>query len=249
MSRLGIIEKALLVTGLAAVDIWLLSNADKAIYQAWQGWVFDREVQGQPATVDAFVVEKREQIERWLGARDYTQSKPLVRVPAAPPPSEPGSVPLRTSPPNDALVGRLTIPRLRVSAIIREGVGESTLRVALGHIPNTALPGEAGSIGIAGHRDTLFRALRKIRSNDLIRLETLDGNYVYRVEDTAVVSPRDTQVLQATHSPELTLVTCYPFYYVGSAPDRFIVKAHQVSATPQKASFPEDRQSRAAPTS
>lgn len=249
MSRLGTIEKVLLVAGLAAVDIWLLSNADKAIYQAWQGWVFDREVQGQPATVDAFIVEKREQFTRWLGARDDSQSTPPPRVPTASPPSARDSVPRQTSPPTDALVGRLTIPRLRVSAIIREGVGESTLRVALGHIPNTALPGEAGSIGIAGHRDTLFRALRKIRSNDLIRLETLDRNYVYRVEDTAVVSPQDTQVLQAKHSPELTLVTCYPFYYVGSAPDRFIVKAHQVSTTPQKASFPENRDSRAGPTS
>jgi sortase A len=253
MKRSGGVEKALLLTGLAAIDLWLLSNADKAIYQAWQGWVFDREVRGQPANLDAFLAEKREQLKQWLGAPDRNQDQNTEarrsRVPAEPPASQRNSAPLRVSPPADAVVGRLTIPRLRMSAMIREGVGESTLRVALGHIPNTAFPGESGNIGIAGHRDTLFRALQNIRTDDLILLETLDGNYVYRVEDTAVVGPRDTQVLQARQPLELTLVTCYPFHYVGAAPERFIVKAHEVSATSKKTSFPKLHESQDGPTS
>ena len=82
---------------------------------------------------------------------------------------------------------------------------------------------------MAGHRDTLFRGLRAIRKNDLILLETLGGEYRYRVEGTKIVSPRDVGVLKANPYAELTLVTCYPFYYVGSAPDRFIVKARQAA--------------------
>lgn len=111
--------------------------------------------------------------------------------------------------------------------MVRQGVGEDTLRVALGHIPTTALPGESGNVGIAGHRDTLFRPLQKVRRNDLIVFETRSGKYVYRVQSTKVVGPKDVDVLEPKSSPELTLVTCYPFYYVGSAPERFIVEARQ----------------------
>ena len=125
-------------------------------------------------------------------------------------------------------VGRLVIPRLHVRAMVREGVGEDTLSLALGHIPETALPGEKGNVGIAGHRDTLFRSLRNIRKNDLIVFETRNGTYEYRVEGMQIVKPAQVSVLKASGGHELTLVTCYPFYYIGSAPDRFIVKARQV---------------------
>jgi sortase A len=133
----------------------------------------------------------------------------------------------------NALVGRLTIPRLHMDAMVREGSSEATLRLALGHIEGTALPGHGGNVGVAGHRDTLFRELRKIEKNDLIQFETLAGNYVYQVEGTEIVKPQDVDVLKASLYPELTLITCYPFYYVGSAPDRFIVKARQVSTNLQ----------------
>ena len=99
------------------------------------------------------------------------------------------------------------------------------LGVAIGHVPGTALPGQQANVGVAGHRDTLFRGLRDIKTNDLIEFETLAGKYSYRVGSTEIVKPDDVSVLQAGSSPELTLVTCYPFNYVGSAPDRFIVKA------------------------
>jgi sortase A len=123
--------------------------------------------------------------------------------------------------------------------VVREGAGEDTLGVALGHIPGTALPGRPGNVGVAGHRDTLFRGLRNIRKDDLIEFETLGGKFDYQVESTRIVTPRDVDVLNASAQPELTLVTCYPFYYVGSAPDRFVVKARQIGiAPPQPQSAP-----------
>jgi sortase A len=113
--------------------------------------------------------------------------------------------------------------------IVREGDGERTLSLALGHIPGTALPGQGGNTGVAGHRDTLFRSLRSIGRNDRIQFQTLSGNYDYRVESIQVVRPSDVAVLSPGPYPELTLVTCYPFYYVGAAPERFVVKARQIS--------------------
>jgi len=124
-----------------------------------------------------------------------------------------------------SLVGRIAIPRLDVSTIVLEGVDATTLLRGAGHIPETALPGDHGNVGIAAHRDSFFRALKDIRKNDTIRLETMEGTFRYRVDWTRVVTPEDTAVLDDTGAPALTLVTCYPFSYVGSAPNRFIVRA------------------------
>ena len=129
---------------------------------------------------------------------------------------------------NGALIGRLEIPRLKMRAVVREGAGEDTLDVALGHIPGTALPGQPGNAGIAGHRDTLFRGLSNIEKDDTIEFQTPAGSYDYKVEGTRIVKPDDVDVLHAGAHPEMTLVTCYPFYYVGSAPNRFIVTARLV---------------------
>ncbi|HVN07002.1 MAG TPA: class D sortase [Bryobacteraceae bacterium] len=131
-------------------------------------------------------------------------------------------------PKNGALIGRLIIPQVDLRAAVREGAGADTLAVALGHIPGTALPGQAGNVGVAGHRDTLFRCLRHIHKNDTVEFQTPAGDYTYAVEETHVVSPRDVGVLEASRQPELTLVTCFPFYYVGPAPHRFIVRARLV---------------------
>lgn len=122
-------------------------------------------------------------------------------------------------------IGRLDIPRLHVSAIVRAGSDAKTLRLAVGHIPGTALPGAAGNMGLAGHRDTFFRRLRDITPDDEIRFTTPAGIYTYRVQRTDIVHPSDVWVLEPTPGPTLTLVTCYPFTYVGSAPERFIVRA------------------------
>ncbi len=137
-----------------------------------------------------------------------------------------------TEPPEvarDGLIGRIEIPRLRISVALAEGADAATLRKAAGHIEGTAFPGDAGNVGIAGHRDTFFRPLRHIRPNDLIVLDTLRGSYRYRVVSTRIVRPRDVGVLSPTPHQALTMVTCYPFYYLGSAPYRFIVRAKRVA--------------------
>ena len=111
--------------------------------------------------------------------------------------------------------------------MVLEGTGTKTLRVAAGHIPGTALPGAAGNVGIAAHRDTFFGPLRHVRPKDTIVLTTPYGRFRYIVDAIEIVDPTDVRVLHRTSNPELTLVTCYPFSYVGSAPKRFVVHARQ----------------------
>lgn len=125
-------------------------------------------------------------------------------------------------------LGRIQIPALHLSAIILQGTGAGTLRRAVGHLPASALPGQPGNIVLAGHRDTFFRPLRGIQPGDTITLQTLRASFDYRVETIRIVSPNDTAVLKASASDTLTLVTCYPFYFVGPAPRRFIVRAGRV---------------------
>lgn len=126
------------------------------------------------------------------------------------------------------LIGRITVPRLGLSVMVTEGVDRFTLGRAAGHIPGTALPGQPGNVGISAHRDTFFRPLRNIRQNDVITLTTVLGEYRYRVVSTKVVSPHDVEVLDSNGDEILTLITCYPFYFVGSAPNRFVVRAARV---------------------
>jgi sortase A len=133
--------------------------------------------------------------------------------------------PVRTALADGALVGRVEIPRLKVSAVVLEGAGEATLSVAAGHVPGTALPGEPGNTAIAAHRDSFFRALGGVRERDLIVVTTPAGELRYQVSGIEILRPEDTHVLDPTSEERLTLITCYPFYYVGSAPMRFIVHA------------------------
>lgn len=136
--------------------------------------------------------------------------------------------PPKDQPARDGLIGRIEIRRLGMSIAIAEGTDDPTLRRAAGHIAATALPGQAGNIGIAAHRDTFFRPLRKIRHGDIITLTTPAGQYRYRVVSTRIVTPDDVAVLNSDGNEILTLVTCYPFYFIGAAPDRFIVRAARV---------------------
>ncbi len=130
--------------------------------------------------------------------------------------------------PDGSVVGRLAIPRLGLSTIVVEGVGERDLDLAAGHIPGTSLPGSVGNIGIAGHRDTFFRPLRLIRNNDVVSMTTSSGEYQYRVVSSEIVKPDDVRVLYPTKTEMLTLVTCYPFFFVGPAPRRFIIRAQRL---------------------
>ena len=126
------------------------------------------------------------------------------------------------------VVGELEIPRLQVSVMIFEGDDAGILKQGAGHIPGTALPAGSGNIGIAAHRDTFFRPLRGIRANDVMTLKTPAGASRYAVTETEIVPPSDVGVLARAPGRDLTLVTCYPFFYVGSAPSRFIVHARKI---------------------
>jgi sortase A len=127
------------------------------------------------------------------------------------------------------LIGRISIPRLHLSAMVREGIDRKTLKLAIGHIPATALPWQAGNVGVAGHRDTFFRGLKDLKTGDEIQFSTLSGDFQYVVEALAIVDPDNAGALAPTSENVLTMVTCYPFYYVGAAPKRFVVRARQVA--------------------
>lgn len=122
-------------------------------------------------------------------------------------------------------IGEIEIPRLELRTVILQGDSSQVLGRGVGHLPNTPMPGELGNIGLAGHRDTFFRPLRHIRAGDVIILYSSAGTSRYQVESIRIVSPQDIQVLRSSNRRELTLVTCFPFEYVGPAPNRFIVHA------------------------
>jgi sortase A len=125
------------------------------------------------------------------------------------------------------VLGRMDIPRLGMSVAVLQGTSSRVLRLGIGHIAGTPLPGEDGNVGIAGHRDTFFRGLKDIRKNDDIQLQTASGLSRYEVDWAKVVANDDQSVLAHSTESALTLVTCYPFYFVGPAPKRFVVRAHR----------------------
>jgi sortase A len=130
------------------------------------------------------------------------------------------------------LIGRLRIERLGLSVMVLHGVEPATLVAGAGHVPGTPLPGVAGNVSIAAHRDTFFRALKGIVPGDRIQVTTERGNYAYRVEGTDIVGPDETWVMESRDRPELTLITCYPFDFIGAAPRRFIVHARLLQWAP-----------------
>jgi sortase A len=131
------------------------------------------------------------------------------------------------------LIGRVDVPRLNLSAAVAEGDDPSTLGKAVGHLPDTSLPWQpTGNVAFAAHRDGLFRALKDIRVGDDVRIVTGHGEFLYRVWRTQIVGPNDVWVIASTPRPTLTLITCYPFSFVGHAPQRFVVQAERVDADP-----------------
>jgi sortase A len=167
-----------------------------------------------------YLAHEKQHFESQLRQSSMAAKPDLSRLPAA------AVAPIRTG----SVIGNLEIPRIGIHTLVLEGDDASILRRAAGHVPGTAMPGvPGGNVAVAAHRNTLFRPLRFIRRNDLIRIETLSGTMSYRVEFTRIVNPTDIAVLDNTGKSQLTLVTCYPFYFVGSAPRRFIVRAAQIS--------------------
>ena len=129
------------------------------------------------------------------------------------------------------MIGELLVPRLELKAIVVQGYSDSILQRSVGHISGTALPGELGNVALAGHRDTFFRTLRNIKKGDAITFKTDDGDFAYEVESTEIVAANDVNVLQASNGRTLTLITCFPFAYVGPAPKRFVVHARELESS------------------
>jgi sortase A len=128
-------------------------------------------------------------------------------------------------------IGRLEIPGVGLSAVVMEGDDESTLNVAVGHLPDTPFPWQEGNAALAGHRDTFFRPIRRVRTGDEIRLVTPRGTFRYRATRNVVVEPDELWVLDPSPTAALTLITCYPFDFVGPAPRRFVVHAERIVET------------------
>jgi sortase A len=188
-----------LACGVVCLGLYGYAYLERSLYQANESREFDR------TSTDGITTIAK-------AGRSFATPVPPSRLPSA-----------------TALIGRLSIPRLRLSAMVREGIDRNTLQLAVGHIPATALPGQTGNVGVAGHRDTFFRGLRDLRTKDEIQFSTLRGDFKYEVESLTVVDPTEVGVLASSHENVLTLVTCYPFSYLGTAPQRFVVRARQVS--------------------
>ena len=197
----------LLGGGLLMAGAVLWDLADAAYYQRTQADQFDAFLQAPPQAQP----ESPAPIDFKVSAAPVLRLTPAVN---------------RVDP---ALVGRLEIPRLGLTAMVREGLDSSTLRKAVGHMPGSAAPGQPGNFVIAGHRDSFFRGLRAVATGDEIRVQTRAGVFRYRIHALSVVDPADTQAIRPTMDPVCTLVTCFPFDYIGPAPRRFIVRADLIT--------------------
>lgn len=205
------IELCLWMIGCLALGYWGHAFFSASLYQLYESWRFDRIIQS--------------------GARPG----PAADAPpsgARPPGSPPPTPADRPAPEAGSIIGRIQIPRIGLSAMVRQGDDAATLTKAVGHLPRTSLPGQPGNVVLAGHRDTFFRKLRDIRKQDTISLTTFNGEFHYAVESMEVVDPDYTQALEPSPYRTLTLVTCYPFTYIGHAPRRFVVRAREANAAP-----------------
>jgi sortase A len=159
------------------------------------------------------------QTEGTLKLNRLLQQHAEIHAPAAPPVYRPS---------HGDLIGKVDIPRLKLSAVVFEGTDDVVLNRGVGHLTGSALPlpgQSSGNVVLAAHRDSFFRDLRNIRQGDIVDVTTEFGARRYEVESTEIVNPTDVSVEAPTRDSTLTLITCYPFYYVGHAPKRFIVRA------------------------
>jgi sortase A len=200
-------ERSAWVLGLACVTVW------GAVHVA--GWAGARSDLDRFAALQASVSQQQDGVPQEVPAPDVSLWD-AERIAA-------WRTSLEQAAPSPLAV--LRIPKLSLEVAVLPGTDDFVLNRAVGHIEGTALPGTDGNSAIAGHRDGFFRGLKDIESGDGIEIDTLRGRETYRVEAMWVVEPEDVWVLDATPVRSLTLVTCYPFYFVGSAPHRYIVRA------------------------
>lgn len=235
-------EKVFLVVGIVSLLIYAAGFGHSHFFRAYDQWAFDQSLRGEPANVTAFLGhlagfasrEHKMPLSARTKAAEVRSRKALI----------PGEGPdqdnwaaervrsyQKSVSVNSLPLARLEIPAIDLSAMVLEGTDTWTLNRGVGHIRGTAPPGVKGNTGIAGHRDGFFRGLRNISKNDRIVLTTVEGTYHYRVANIKIVSPNQTEVLAPTPDPSLTLVTCYPFFFVGDAPKRYIVTSRLVEHT------------------
>jgi sortase A len=196
---------------LLAVPIYHLSRA--YVFQTYQDHKFRKQTT-EVREPKADPEPKKTVSTPETDAATLDSSPPVSAKPVVPPTPSPGDV-----------LGRLEIPRLRTSVMILQGTEDEQLKLGIGHVEDTAHPGQVGNVALVAHRDTFFRPLKNIRKHDEIRVVTATTTMHYYVELTKVIGPFDTDVLDPTAGAELTLITCYPFDFVGKAPMRFLVRA------------------------
>lgn len=234
-------ENLLLAAGLLALAIYGSARLYSSLYQSYTEYAFEEQLSGRTPSVRGFV-------PRMLGGKSPPpEAKPGETALKRPSGAEllrsmvyaPEVVPMdqgwssdrlrkykkAPDPPPGSVLGRLEIPSIDVSVMLLKGTDDWTLNRAVGHIEGTALPGQPGNLGIAGHRDGFFRPLKDVKKDTVITLTTLEGRFHYRVKDIHIVRPKDVHLLAPTRHPTLTLVTCYPFHYVGDALKRYVVTA------------------------
>jgi sortase A len=218
---LWIAEALLLIAGSVLAGWFLWAKVTAEVDQSWAKYELSATLRGVKPTIGGY-------LKQFVSGEDL-QPKPEQKVESPTPPATQPPPPITLS--RGDTVGRIEIPRLSISAIVRHGVDKQTLRRAVGHVPETPLPGQPGNTGLAAHRDTHFRNLKGMKVGDLVRVVTPRGEFEYKVESLKIVLPKNVEVLDPTPEPALTLVTCYPFNYIGSAPKRFIVRAKQIMPT------------------
>lgn len=228
-NSLRLVEIMLWVLGLSLIGAAFGETRERWNYQAQQ----ERALfQGGPAASVSTEQPIAPEIIAALGLQEEPKAPARAEAagdsarPAEPGVSDPKPRAVALVP---SALGRIEIPRIGVAAIVKDGADEETLARAVGRVPGSARPGQVGNMVLAGHRDTFFRPLRDIRVNDRIRMVVPPNTYEYKVESVMVVSPEDTNVLRSKGKEEITLVTCFPFRYIGPSPDRFVVSATRVN--------------------
>jgi LPXTG-site transpeptidase (sortase) family protein len=227
-SRNGIfvwLERALLAASLVGIAAWGATAHERARFQEEARRRLDEQAdlaaarRGEPIPGGLMAVWHDSLSARPLGAGDGGTPAELAALDMDPL----ANVPIRLAP--DQPFGTLEIPRLGVDVVIVEGTSHKALKNAIGHLESTAWPGQRGTAAIAGHRDTFFRPLKDIALADTLAVVTPERRIEYVVDSLLVLQPHETEFMQAADGNRLLLITCYPFYYVGNAPKRFIVQA------------------------
>lgn len=199
---LRVMERLLLILGLTLAGFYLLARIHGVVTAHAAMLAFEESKAGEAAGNGVNGVD----YSLWSPARIKAYKESLGR---------------RTKPP----LAVLKIPKVRIVAPVLDGIDDLTLNAGVGRIPGTARPGQSGNIGIAGHRDGFFRGLKDVAKGDTIELVTTRETDTYVVDKVYIAQPDDVNILRSGSTPALTLVTCYPFYYIGSAPQRYIVQA------------------------